>query len=171
MHWTSEQLQNPKTTSMYFYQEIPGQNDVLGCFSSATMLPIIVSFDCTVVAAPKFSTRSSTQPETACGFSGNPEFYGFGIRLGIYLQWLAAILANAFLKEAVAGSLETNTVFLLALTVSTIYATSLATIRNAEVLVLLHLYFSFIFSILSLWGQRARAKLTLLGSFLGCWPL
>ncbi len=31
------------------------------------------------------------------GFLGNPDFTGLGIRLGIYLQWLAIILSNVSL--------------------------------------------------------------------------
>lgn len=33
------------------------------------------------------------------GFTGNSDFYGLGIRIGIYLQWLASLIANPFLKN------------------------------------------------------------------------
>lgn len=41
------------------------------------------------------------------GFIGSPEFYGLGIRLGTYLQWLAALIANSFLpgdRRPIAGA-------------------------------------------------------------------
>jgi hypothetical protein len=31
----------------------------------------------------------------SCALSGNEDMYGLGVRLGFYLQWIAAILANA----------------------------------------------------------------------------
>lgn len=55
---------------------------------------------------------------SSCGFEGNPDFYGLGIRVGIYLQWITAYLANHFLQEATDSSLETNTIFLVALFVA-----------------------------------------------------
>ena len=33
------------------------------------------------------------------GFDGNSDFYGLGIRLGLYLQWISSIFANAYLKS------------------------------------------------------------------------
>ncbi|KAK4237965.1 hypothetical protein C8A03DRAFT_34071 [Achaetomium macrosporum] len=38
------------------------------------------------------SASSTAAPE--CGFQGNSDIYGLGIRVGIYLQWLAAIVAE-----------------------------------------------------------------------------
>src|SRR5436305_7407604 len=35
-----------------------------------------------------------------CGFVGNPDLYGIGIRVGVYAQWLSALLANHFLSHS-----------------------------------------------------------------------
>ncbi|KAF8537358.1 hypothetical protein BDD12DRAFT_227983 [Trichophaea hybrida] len=57
------------------------------------------------------STQSTGQAETSCGFKGTPDMYGLGIRLGIYLQTLAVLLAGTFDKTgsmmalSLAGSL------------------------------------------------------------------
>ncbi|KAL1858996.1 hypothetical protein Daus18300_009754, partial [Diaporthe australafricana] len=88
---------------------------------------------------------------------GNPDFYGLGIRIGIYLQYLTAFGANLFLKEAIDGNLTTNTIFLLALLVATLVATVQGDVQTTEIVVLLQLSFGFIFSILSIWGHRTRA--------------
>jgi hypothetical protein len=58
-------------------------------------------------------------PEGAArGFTGNSDFYGLGIRLGIYFQWLASLIANPLLRServSMAGSYIT---FSLALAVA-----------------------------------------------------
>jgi hypothetical protein len=92
-----------------------------------------------------------------CSITGNPDFYGLGIRVGIYIQWATSFLANLFLREAIEENLGTNTIFLLALFVATAVATVQGTVQTVEILVLLQLSFGFIFSILSIWGHRTRA--------------
>lgn len=37
--------------------------------------------------------------QATTGFVGNSDFYGLGIRLGIYLQWLGSLVANAALRN------------------------------------------------------------------------
>ncbi|KAI7777898.1 hypothetical protein LA080_002950 [Diaporthe eres] len=95
---------------------------------------------------------------------GNSDFYGLGIRLGIYLQWITTLLAHLFFDESIPGNLELNCVFLVAVSAGTLVATRAGTIRPAECLVLLHLCFGFIFSILSIWGHRIDMKFSLAGS-------
>ncbi|KAH8755124.1 hypothetical protein F5882DRAFT_444824 [Hyaloscypha sp. PMI_1271] len=95
-----------------------------------------------------------------CGFDGNPDFYGLGIRIAIYLQWATALIANHVLHEdSVKGYLETNSVFLVAVFVALAIATAGKDVRSAEIVVLLQLCFGFIFSVLSIWGYRTRTKL------------
>ena len=31
-----------------------------------------------------------------CGFDGNPDLYGIGVRVGLYLQWIATLLTTLF---------------------------------------------------------------------------
>ena len=50
------------------------------------------------------------------GFDGNSDFYGLGIRLGLYLQWISSILANAYLKSErriMAGAYAASTLAML----------------------------------------------------------
>lgn len=55
------------------------------------------------------------------------------------------------------GSLETNTIFFLAVFVDMVVATAQKIVQSAEVIVLLILCFGFIFSILSVWDHRTRS--------------
>jgi hypothetical protein len=38
--------------------------------------------------------QNTDQLYNYCGFVGNPDLYGIGIRVGIYAQWFAALLSN-----------------------------------------------------------------------------
>ena len=49
-----------------------------------------------------------------CGFDGNPDLYGVGIRIGYYTQALAAWFANWFVLSEARGLRKTNTLFLFA---------------------------------------------------------
>ncbi|KAJ5471089.1 hypothetical protein N7530_008446 [Penicillium desertorum] len=42
---------------------------------------------------PGFCAARHGDSQTQCEVIGNPDFYGLGIRLGIYLQWFSALLA------------------------------------------------------------------------------
>ena len=91
-----------------------------------------------------------------CGFSGNSDFYGLGIRLGVYLQWTTSILALYLHTEAVSENLDTNTIFVSALFVALLSATARDQVRAAEVLILLQLCWGFLLGVLTIWGQRIR---------------
>jgi hypothetical protein len=53
--------------------------------------------------------------EEGDGFIGNKDFYGLGIRIGLYIQWLASIIANVFLPEERRFMAAAYTSFALAL--------------------------------------------------------
>lgn len=59
--------------------------------------------------------------QNACSFDGNSDEYGLGIRLGVYLQWIASHIANqnVYAKEVIGVFLDTNTIFLMALLIAT----------------------------------------------------
>ena len=48
---------------------------------------------------------------SACGFSGNTDMYGLGIRIGFYLQWYGTILATWIAKSEVPGMRLANSLF------------------------------------------------------------
>jgi hypothetical protein len=128
----------------------------LSCVAGlAACAPLIGDIEQT--PAVKLTQRQSA-PSEGCGFEGNSDFYGLGIRIGVYLQWITAYIANHFLGEAIDGNLETNTIFLLSLFIATIVTTLQGQVQSAELIVLLHLSFGFLFSILSIWGHRVRLR-------------
>ncbi len=82
------------------------------------------------------------------------DYYGFGVRLGVYFVWLSSYFANTLLPDEISGSLDTNTIFLLALIVSLFNGTLTHTLFQIDGLVVLHLSSGFLFSCLSIWGYR-----------------
>ncbi|KAF2681784.1 hypothetical protein K458DRAFT_79717 [Lentithecium fluviatile CBS 122367] len=110
---------------------------------------------------PALSTRL---PHPVCDFDGNADFYGLGIRVGIYLQWISSLLANRYVPEAIRNLLITNTIFLLAVAIAAAQSTAAGTLRKAESLAVQHLCFGFLFTILSIWGFRIRTKVKVSGA-------
>ena len=82
-----------------------------------------------------------------CGFAGNSDIYGFGIRLGIYAQWVASILSKVFLvsesPNVLRDVVDANTIFSIAIFIATALLTTgiLGDVHAVEILILLHIYF------------------------------
>jgi hypothetical protein len=55
------------------------------------------------------------------GFVGSPDFYGLGIRVGIYLQWFASLAANAFLPGDRRSMVSAYAGFAIALLVAVLF--------------------------------------------------
>ena len=61
---------------------------------------------------------SALPMNATCGFQGNPDIYGIGIRTGFYAQSLAAWFANFFCLEEAKALRKTNALFLFALAIA-----------------------------------------------------
>lgn len=84
------------------------------------------------------------------------DYYGLGVRLGIYFAWLQAYLANTLLASAIPSAADTNTIFLLTLLIAMLNDSVNATLSQADGLILMHLCGGTVFGTLSLWGYRTR---------------
>lgn len=75
------------------------------------------------------------------GFIGNSDFYGLGIRLGIYLQWLASLIANPLLRGERASLAGAYLIFSLALAVAVLLlAFRRECAFTAEIIVILNIF-------------------------------
>jgi hypothetical protein len=75
------------------------------------------------------------------GFIGNSDFYGLGIRLGIYLQWLASLIANPLLKSERSNMAGAYLTFSLALAVAMLLlAFQHSCVFTAEVIIVLNIF-------------------------------
>ncbi|KAF2009441.1 hypothetical protein BU24DRAFT_467819 [Aaosphaeria arxii CBS 175.79] len=78
--------------------------------------------------------------ETECGFEGNQDIYGIGIRVGIYAQILAVWFANYFLVSEAQVLRDGVTIFSVALfVVAAIYAAAPSEVHAVEIFVLLQI--------------------------------
>ena len=61
--------------------------------------------------------------EDTCGFEGNADTYGLGVRLGIYLSWTSTIIASGWLPTIRADIIDTLVIFTLAFFGATLLVT------------------------------------------------
>ena len=59
------------------------------------------------------SPFSDSEANLPCGFLGDNNTYGLGIRLGIYLQWLMLMIASSFVPEEAVNMRQVNNFFTL----------------------------------------------------------
>ncbi|KAJ0416721.1 hypothetical protein BJY00DRAFT_316602 [Aspergillus carlsbadensis] len=82
-----------------------------------------------------------------CGFPGNSDLYGLGIRTGIYLQWLSAQIA-AFFYLADTNTLFFNyIIFTLAIIIAVIVLTFQGETYTLEMIVMIHMFFGGLFCV------------------------
>jgi hypothetical protein len=89
-----------------------------------------------------------------CTTEYSGDYYGFGVRLGVYFSWLGSYFANTLLPGEISGTLDTNSIFLFGLMVSLFQGTISGTLYEVDALIVLHLCSGFLFSCLSVWGYR-----------------
>ena len=110
----------------------------------------------TATEAPK-STESAEPLNCSSKFSG--DYYGLGVRLGIYFTWLTSWVANTFIEEEISGALDANSIFLFALLVSIFKGTAVSggdKLAYIDGLVLMQFCAGYLFGVFSLWGYRTR---------------
>lgn len=101
------------------------------------------------------SRQNSTNTEPLnCTTTYSSDYYGFGVRLGVYFAWLTSYFANTMLASEISGSLDTNCIFLVALLISLFRGTINNQLYQIDGLILMHLASGFLFSSLSIWGYR-----------------
>lgn len=86
--------------------------------ATTLLLLLTLSIICSATPTPSPSTRKrQTTPTSspACGFAGNPDIYGLGIRLGLYAQWLSTFLSNWLHSAKVTDMRALNTFFQFAM--------------------------------------------------------
>ncbi|KAF2258558.1 hypothetical protein CC78DRAFT_526147 [Lojkania enalia] len=101
-----------------------------------------------------------------CGFEGNQDMYGMGIRIGYYLQWYGAILASWIAPEESQGLRIANSLFVtatfLALVILTVRANTPEDIPIVETYIILFLAFGSYLVLVPIYIWRL---------FTGCNPL
>jgi hypothetical protein len=100
---------------------------------------------------------------TACAHPGNADFYGLGIRLGIYLQIFSTMLCmiDPGSSDALYDAHDSNAILLLAVFVAVVKSTPSRSIELVDVIILLRIIWLIIvcgFSVAHLTQEYKRAK-------------
>jgi hypothetical protein len=125
---------------------------------SSSFIPVMASPTSSPTLATELFRRDNNTAAAAmpldCTTQFSTDYYGFGVRLGVYFTWLGAYFSNTLLPSEIAGSLDTNTIFLLALLLSLFKGSLAHQIQQIDGLVVMGLSSGFLFSSLSIWGYR-----------------
>ncbi len=125
----------------------------------------------TSTATSTFTPRNDAALPVQCGFEGNADLYGLGIRLGIYFQWLSAQLCRVLHKEYVVELDRAYMIFLTAVFIALLVLTGDAdSTYDVEVLVLMYILICGPFNFIS--GQLGEYRSIALVNveFLVVWP-
>ncbi|KAI1214468.1 uncharacterized protein F4807DRAFT_129227 [Annulohypoxylon truncatum] len=89
---------------------------------------------------------------------GNPDFYGLGIRIGVYLQWVTAWVSLVVDPLSAQSVYDVNSVFVFAILVATMIATFAdnPTIEPVETYIMLQFSLGFFVTTLSTFGLRLQ---------------
>ncbi|KAF8453826.1 hypothetical protein BGX38DRAFT_1268336 [Terfezia claveryi] len=60
---------------------------------------------------------------TQCGFDGDQDMYGLGIRIGYYVQWIATVLGAYYTPKIVSSAFEANAIFNIGMLAGLVYST------------------------------------------------
>ncbi|EXK26023.1 hypothetical protein FOMG_17384 [Fusarium oxysporum f. sp. melonis 26406] len=100
---------------------------------------------------------SLTNSDSTCDFvDGNPDLYGLGIRVGIYLQWISTWLCITVDPSSAQATHEVNSIFVFAIIIATIQAAHLGTIRPIEAYIMIQFSLGFFLTSLSILGVRLQ---------------
>ncbi|KAH7156721.1 hypothetical protein EDB81DRAFT_928762 [Dactylonectria macrodidyma] len=90
------------------------------------------------------------------GEKGEPDFYGLGIRVGIYLQWFSSWMSLLVEPQSAQYVYDTNSIFVFAITMSTILATLSRhpSMKPIHTFIMLQLILGFFVTTLSTVGMR-----------------
>ncbi|RPB26739.1 hypothetical protein L211DRAFT_835076 [Terfezia boudieri ATCC MYA-4762] len=58
-----------------------------------------------------------------CGFDGDQDMYGLGIRIGYYVQWIATVLGAYYTPQIVSSAFEANAIFNIGMLAGLVYST------------------------------------------------
>ena len=82
------------------------------------------------------SNSAAADTAVQCGFAGNNDLYGLGLRVGIYLQFIATFAAKFFLPNEFKYLQAITLVYVSANLIAVIRETTLHTVRACEIFII-----------------------------------
>jgi hypothetical protein len=107
-----------------------------------------------------------------CGFQGNPDMYGLGLRLGIYLQWLACNLSLTFVAHPEKDLPDASLVYSFAIALALVIVTFQDTcVYFVEAFMLINIAFGGTLQLdLTKWEKGSWRRPALLLFYLAVFP-
>ncbi|QDS71619.1 hypothetical protein FKW77_007110 [Venturia effusa] len=97
--------------------------------------------------------------QTQCGFKGNPDLYGLGIRMGVYFQWASALIIWRWYPEGRDDLGAAYLLFLFALLVAVVVITARQEpTHSAEILLLMYIIFGGVYTIMMIGLRRSHMQ-------------
>lgn len=96
------------------------------------------------------------QEDYQCQSDFATDYYGLGVRLGIYFAWLGSWLANTMLPSEFSGAADTTCIFIIVLLIAMTNDSRTGQLTSIDGLTLMHLCGGTVFGVLSVWGYRTR---------------
>lgn len=90
---------------------------------------------------------------TCAPFEGNSDFYGLGIRVGVYLQWISSWISLLLDPESAQATFDSNSVFVFAIAIATVIAARQGA-AAIEMYLMLQFMLGFFVTTLSTLGVR-----------------
>lgn len=90
---------------------------------------------------------------TCAPFEGNSDFYGLGIRIGVYLQWISAWISLLLDPESAQSTFGSNSIFVFAIAIATVIAARSGA-AAIEMYLMLQFMLGFFITTLSTLGVR-----------------
>ena len=95
----------------------------------------------------------------ACGFSGNYDLYGLGIRLGMYFQWASTLVIYGWYPEGRDDLVESYLGFLVAIIIAIVVRTAQTEpTYAAEIFALSYIIFGGIYTVMMLGTRQHHLK-------------
>lgn len=89
-----------------------------------------------------------------CETERSSDYYGIGVRLGFYFQWLSAWIANVAIPGEIAGAQDANAMFLFATLIAMVRCAVTKLLLQVDGVILMHMCGGTLFGVMSTWGYR-----------------
>ncbi|KIW00119.1 uncharacterized protein PV09_08301 [Verruconis gallopava] len=82
----------------------------------------------------------------ACEIDRTSDYYGLGVRMGVFAAWMTSWIANVAVQDEISGALDTNAIFLFALVIAIVRCTITNLVSRIDGLMLMHLSLGTVFA-------------------------
>lgn len=111
------------TISILIFLDLTLDARTLTMIAITPTLLLVFFFTLFLTVSPGACSPSEPLIETLCGFKGDDNMYGLGIRLGVYFQWVTTSISNNFVPEEAAMMRGVNNCFQLSTFAGLMYIT------------------------------------------------